>query len=73
MPEGRGRLTQQDRMAAAIGLQIRAVGQRELDLHEHLAGRRLRTRHVFDAQVARRVQPRRLHGVNTTFSAAPLR
>ena len=29
--------------------------------------------HVLDAQVARRVQPRRLHGVNTTFSASPRR
>ena len=60
-------------MAAPVRLQIRAVGQRDLDLHEHLARPRLRTRHVLDAQVARRVEPRRLHGVNTTFSAAPLR
>ena len=60
-------------MAAAIRLQIRAVGQGDLDLHEHVARARLRQGHVLDAQVARRVQPCRLHGVNTTFSAAPLR
>ena len=73
VPEGRRRLAQEDRMAAAVRLQIRAVGQCELDLHEHLAWPRLRPRHVLDAQVTRRVEPRRLHGVNTTFSAAPLR
>ena len=69
VPERRRRFAQQDRMPAAVRLQIRAVGQRDLDLHEHLAGPGLGLRHVLDAQVARRVQPRRLHGVNTTFSA----
>ena len=38
VPERRGRLAQQDGVPAAIGLQIGAVGQRDLDLHEHLAG-----------------------------------
>ena len=73
VPERGRRLAQQDRMTAAERLQIGSVGQRNLDLHEHLARAGLGLRYILDAQVAGRVETRGLHGVNTTFSAAPLR
>src|SRR6478672_11976349 len=59
-------------MAAPIRLQVGAVGERELDLHEHIAAPRLRIGDVLDAQVAGAVEARRLHGVNTTLSARRL-
>ena len=60
-------------MPAPERLQVGAVGERDLDLHEHVARPGLRPRHVLDPQVAGRVQQRRLHGVKTTFSASPRR
>ena len=73
VPERRRCLSEEDRVPAPVGLQIGAVGQRDLDLHEHLPGRGLRLRDVLDAQVARRVQVGGLHGANTTFKASPRR
>ena len=60
-------------MAAAVRLQVGAVGERDLDLDEHLPGLGLRPRQVLDAQVAWRVEADRLHGVKTTLNAPPLR
>ena len=71
--EARGRLREQQRMAAPVRLQVGAVGERDLDLDEHVARPRLGTRHLLDPQVAGRVEQRRLHGVKTTLSASPRR
>src|SRR6476620_8943330 len=60
-------------MPAPERLQVGAVGERDLDLHEHVAGAGLRLRHLLDPKVTGRVQPRRLHGVKTTLSASPRR
>src|SRR4029079_12466290 len=72
VPEGRRQLPQQERVAAAERLQVGAVGESELDLHEQLAGPRLWIRHFFHPQVAPAVVARRPHGVKTTFSALRL-
>src|SRR5207244_204503 len=71
--EGRRRLARQQRVAAAKGLLVGAVGERHLDLHEHVAWAGLGSRHVLDPQVAGGVQERRLHGVKTTLSTSPRR
>ena len=60
-------------MAAAERLQVGAVGERDLDLDEHVARPRLRARHVLEPQVARPVEAQRPHGVKTTLSARPER
>ena len=60
-------------MAAAERLQVGAVGQGDLDLDEHVAGSRLRARHVLEAEIARTVEAKRPHVVNTTLSARPER
>ena len=60
-------------MTAAERLEVGRVGERDLDLHEHVAGARLGPLDLLDSQVARAVQPRGLHGANATFSAAPER
>ena len=60
-------------MAAAESLQVGAVGERDLDLHEHVAGAGLGTRHLLQPQVAGAVEEERSHGVKTTFSARPER
>src|SRR4029077_14128902 len=69
MPEGGGQLRQQQRMPAAERLEVGAVGQRALDLHEDVPASRLGIGNLLNAQVARPVVARSLHGVNTTFSA----
>ena len=53
VPERRRQRAQQHRVPAPIGLQIGAVGERDLDLHQHLPRPGLGLRHVLDAQVAR--------------------
>ena len=58
-------------MAAPERLQVGAVGQRDLDLDEHVARAGLRTRHLLEPQVPGAVEAQRSHGVKTTFSAAP--
>ena len=60
-------------MAAPERLQVGAVGERDLDLDEHVARPRLRVRHVLEPQVAGAVEAERPHGVNTTLSAPPER
>ena len=59
-PNGAGGSRSEHRMAAPIRLQVGAVGERELDLHEHVPRPRLGLRNVLDAQVAGRVEQRRL-------------
>ena len=56
-------------MAAPERLQVGAVGERHLDLHEHVARAGPRVGHVLEAEVAGAVEARRPHGTNTTFSA----
>ena len=63
----------QQRMPAAVRLQVGAVRQRELDLHEHVARSRLGARHLLHPQVARPVEQGSLHGVNATLRTSPLR
>ena len=60
-------------MAALERFRVGAVGERDLDLDEHVAGAGLRIGNVLEPQVARPVEDERLHGVKTTFSASPLR
>ena len=60
-------------MAAAERLQVGAVGERDLDLDEHVARAGLGARHVLQPQVAGPVEAQRLHGVKTTLSARPER
>ena len=60
-------------MAAPEGLEVGAVREGDLDLDEHVAGSRLRVRHVLQPQVARAVEAQRPHGVKTTLSAPPER
>ena len=66
-------LAEQDGVAAPEGLQVGAVGQRHLDLDEHVAGAGLRTRDLFEPQIPDAVEAQRSHGVKTTFSAPPER
>ena len=73
VPERRRRLARQQRVPAPVRLQVGAVGERHLDLHEHVARARLRPRHLLDPQITGRVETRCLHGVKTTFSASPRR
>ena len=58
-------------MAAVERLRVGAVGERDLDLDEHVAGAGLRVGDVLEPDVARPVEDQRLHGVKTTFSASP--
>ena len=60
-------------MAAPERLQVGAVGERDLDLDEHVARPRLGVRHLLEPQVAGAVEAERPHGVNTTLSAPPER
>ena len=60
-------------MAAAVRLEVGAVGERDLDLDEHVALARLRPWHVLDPDVAGPVEEDRFHGVKTTLSARPER
>ena len=73
VPERRRRLARQQRMPAPVRLQIGSVGERHLDLHEHVARAGLRPRHLLDPEIAGRVETGRLHGVKTTLSASPRR
>src|SRR5438046_3212054 len=57
-------------MAVPERLEVGAVGERDLDLHEHVALAGNRVRHILDAQVARCVEARCLHGTKTTFNAS---
>ena len=66
-------LAEEDGVATPEGLQVGAVGQRHLDLHEHVAGAWLRTRDLLEPQIPDAVEAQRSHGVKTTFSAAPER
>ncbi len=60
-------------MAAAEGLRVGAVRERDLDLDEDVARPGLRLGHLFEAQVARPVEEECLHGRKTTFSASRFR
>ena len=63
VPERARRRPEQHGVAAAEGLQVGAVGERDLDLHEHVAvGGRLGPRHVLEPQVAGAVEDERSHG-----------
>ena len=73
VPERRRRLARQQRVPAPIRLQVGAVGERHLDLHEDVARAGLRPRHILDPQIVRRIETRCLHGVKTTFNASPRR
>ncbi len=57
-------------MPAADGLGIGAVGERDLDLDEHVARAGLGLRHLLEAQFAGAVEEERLHGRKTTLSAS---
>src|SRR5262245_26628409 len=67
------RLLRQQRVPSPECLQVGAVGERELDLHEHVARPGLGPRNVLDAQVTGAVEPRCPHGTKTTFRASPRR
>ena len=54
-------------------LRVGAVGERDLDLDEHVAGPRLGPGDVLEPDVAGPVEDQRPHGVKTTFSASPRR
>ena len=71
--ERRRRLLQEQWVAAAERLQVGAVGERHLDLDEHVTRSGLRLRHLLDPQIAGGVEARSLHGLKTTFSASPRR
>ena len=73
MPERRRGLDREQRVAAAERLQIGPVGERELDLDEQIVVGGPGERHLLDPQVAGAVEPRGLHGVKATLSAAPER
>ena len=73
VPERARRRAEQQRVAAVERLGVGAVGERDLDLDEHVAGAGLRIGNVLEPEVARPVEDQRLHGVKTTFSASPLR
>ena len=60
-------------MTAPEGFQVGAVGQRHLDLDEHVARAGLGTRDLLEPQIPDAVEAQRSHGVKTTFSAAPER
>ena len=63
-PNGLGGGPEQHGVAAPERLQVGAVGERHLDLHEHVAvGLRLGPRHVLEPEVARAVEDERPHGV----------
>src|SRR5207248_9725668 len=71
--ERRRRLAEQERMAAAERLQVGAVGECDLDAHEHLARCRNGVVDLLDPYVARPVPAQGPHGVKTTLSASPRR
>ena len=71
VPERARQLAEQHRMPAAERLQVGAVGERDLDPDEHVAGPRLRPWYVLQAKVAGAVEPQRPHGRKTTLSARP--
>ena len=57
-------------MPAAVGLEVGAVGERDLDLEEDVSLAGHGVGHVLEPQVAGRMEPERPHGVKTTFSAS---
>ena len=62
VPEGARRRPEQHRMPASEGLEVGAVGERDLDLDEHVPlGLRLRPRHLLEPQVAGPVKDERPH------------
>jgi hypothetical protein len=70
VPERAGDIRQQERVAAAEGLRVGAVGERDLDLDEHVAGPRHGLRHLLHPQVAGAVVAEGPHGVKTTLTAS---
>jgi hypothetical protein len=68
--ERRGRIAEQQRMAAEIGLAVGPVGERDLDLDEDVAGAGRRLGHVLDAEISGPVPAQRPHGVKTTLNAS---
>ena len=60
-PNGLGGGAEQDRVPTAVRLQVGAVGERHLDLEEHLALGRSRLGHVLEPQVAGAVEDERAH------------
>ena len=60
-------LAEQDRVAAPVRLRVRAVGERDLDAHEHVAGPRLGAWHLLQPHVARPVEDESSQGVKTTL------
>ena len=68
--EGAGRRAEQDGVAPAVCLEIGPIGERDLDLQQHIALAGCRVGHVLQAEVAGAVQPKRPHGVKTTLRAS---
>ena len=73
VPERCRRLLRQQWVPAPVRLQVGAVGERHLDLHEDVPRAGLRPRHILDPEIIRPVETRCLHGVKTTFNASPRR
>ena len=73
VPERARQLAEQHGVAAAERLQVGAVGERDLDPDEHVAGAGLGPRHLLQPQVAGAVEEQSPHGVKTTLSARPER
>ena len=69
-PNGLGGGAEQHRVPPSVGLEVGAVGERHLDLEEHLALAGHGIGNVLESQVAGPVEPQRPHGVKTTFSAS---
>ena len=67
------RRAEQHRVSPVVRLRVGAVGERDLDLDEHVAGPRLGPGDVLEPDVARPVEDQCLHGVKTTFRASPRR
>src|SRR2546423_3096214 len=60
-------------MPAPEGLQVGRIGERALDLHEHVARPGLGARQLLDAEIAGSVEHRRPQGVKAPLSASPCR
>ena len=69
VPERARELVEEQWVPAPEGLEVGSVGERDLDLDEHVAGAWLRPRHFLEPQIAGAVEPKRPHGVKTTLSA----
>ena len=70
VPERARRWVEEDGMPAPVRLEVGAVRQGDLDLEHDVTGARHRVGHLVEPQVARRVQPKRPHGVKTTLNAS---